>query len=117
MKMPENLVQMLQGAAIGAIGLAILGFTWGGWVTGGAAETLVKQKVSAAVVSALAPICHDNFRRSTDASARLIEMKKASTWDQTSLVEKAGWAKMPGATSTDSTMARACAELIVADKL
>ncbi len=94
----------------------MIGFTWGGWVTGGSSETLAKQKASAAVVSALAPICHDNFRRSTDAPARLIELKKASTWEQGNFVEKAGWAKMPGATSTDSAMARACAELIVADK-
>lgn len=116
MKMPENLVPMLQGAAVGAIGLALIGFTWGGWVTNGSAEALVKQKSAAAVVSALAPICHDNFRRSTDASARLIELKKASMWELANLVEKAGWAKMPGSTSTDSTMARACADLIVADK-
>lgn len=116
MKMPENLVPMLQGAAAGAIGLAVIGFTWGGWVTNGSAEAMVKQKSSAAVVSALAPICHDNFRRSADASARLIELKKANSWEQASLVEKAGWAKMPGATSTDSAMARACADLIVADK-
>lgn len=116
MKMPENLKPMLQGAVIGAIGLALIGFTWGGWVTGGSAETLAKQKASAAVVSALAPICHDNFRRSTDASARLIELKKAGTWEQANLVEKAGWAKMPGSASIDSTMARACADLIVADK-
>lgn len=116
MKMPENLVPMLQGTAMGAIGAALIGFTWGGWVTAGSAETLAKQKASAAVVSALAPICHDNFRRSTDAPARLIELKKANTWEQGSLVEKAGWAKMPGVANTDSSMARACAELIVADK-
>lgn len=117
MKMPENLTPMLQGAAIGAIGLALIGFSWGGWVTAGSAETLATQKASAAVVSALAPICHDNFRRSSDAPARLAEIKKASSWERGSIVEKAGWAKMAGSASTDSTMARACAELIVADKL
>ncbi len=116
MKMPENLTPMLQGAALGAVSLALIGFTAGGWLTGGSAEALAKQKASSAVVSALAPICHDNFRRSADAPARLIELKKANSWEQAGLVEKAGWAKMPGSTSTDSAMARACAELIVADK-
>lgn len=116
MKMPENLKPMLQGAAAGAAGLALIGFTWGGWATAGASEALAKQKASAAVVAVMAPICHDNFRRSTDASARLIELKKASAWEQASLVEKAGWAKMPGAASIDTAMARACADLIVADK-
>jgi hypothetical protein len=116
MKIPENLAPMLQGAAAGAIGLALIGFTAGGWLTAGSADALVKQKSSSAVVAALAPICHDNFRRSSDAPARLVELKKASTWEQANLVEKAGWAKMPGSTSTDSAMARACADLIVADK-
>lgn len=116
MKMPENFKPMLQGAVAGAAGLALIGFTAGGWFTSGAAEALAQQKSSLAVVSALAPICHDNFRRSADAQARLIELKKTSSWEQANIVEKAGWAKMPGSTSTSSAMTRACAELIVADK-
>lgn len=116
MKMPENLVAKLQGAAVGAIGMALIGFTAGGWVTGGSAEALATQKSSSAVVAALASICHDNFRRSADAPARLVDLKKANSWELANLVEKAGWAKMPGSTSTDSAMARACGDLIVADK-
>ena len=30
----------------GAIGLAIVGFNWGGWVTGGAAEAMAKQRAA-----------------------------------------------------------------------
>ena len=46
------------GAAGGAIALAIIGFTWGGWVTGGHAKTLA----DAAVTAALVPICADKFQ-------------------------------------------------------
>ena len=47
----------LWGAAAGAIALAIVGFSWGGWVTGGQAKTLA----DAAVTAALVPICADKF--------------------------------------------------------
>ena len=41
----------------GAILAAIVGFNWGGWVTGGQAKTLA----DAAVTAALVPICADKF--------------------------------------------------------
>ncbi len=103
-------------AAGGAIAVAILGFTWGGWMTASSAEAMSKQNMSKAVVAALAPICLDNFKRGKDPAAQLIELKKVSSWQLGDFVEKGGWAKMPGTTTTDTTMARACAELIVADK-
>src|SRR4029450_3804417 len=46
------------GAVGGAIALAIIGFTGGGWVTGGHAKTLA----DAAVTAALVPICADQFQ-------------------------------------------------------
>jgi hypothetical protein len=53
----------LWGAAAGAIALAIVGFSWGGWVTGGSAETLAKNRATTAVVTALTPICVEKFDR------------------------------------------------------
>ena len=47
----------LWGAVAGAIALAIVGFSWGGWVTGGTAETLARNSAATAVVAALTPIC------------------------------------------------------------
>lgn len=116
MKLPSQLTPMLQGAAIGAAAVALLGFTWGGWLTGASAETLAKDRSNKAVIASLAPICQDNFRRGKDVSAQLIELKKANSWEQASFIEKGGWAKMPGIATTDAAMARACAELIVAEK-
>lgn len=70
-----------------------------------------------AIVTALAPICADNFRRDQDTAARLVELKKVSTWDQARFIGKGGWAKMPGIESADSAMARACATLILSDNV
>ena len=116
MEIPSEVKPALWGAVGGAIALAIVGFTWGGWVTGGAAETVAKQRASKAVVTALAPICVDQFRRQADASASLVELKKASSWQQGTFVEKGGWATMPGTNSPDSAVAKACAETLAMAK-
>lgn len=117
MKMPVELKPALLGAIGGAIALALLGFTWGGWTTASSAATQASQRASEAVVTALAPICADNFRRDQDTVVRLAELKKVSSWEQGSFIEKGGWAKMPGARSVDATMTRACATLILDDKV
>lgn len=101
----------LWGAAAGAIALAIVGFSWGGWVTGGAAETIATNRAETAVVVALTPVCVEKFRQAADASANLAEMKKTTySWDQGKFVEKGGWATMPGSTYPNSAVAKACAE-------
>jgi pimeloyl-ACP methyl ester carboxylesterase len=100
----------LWGAAAGAIALAIVGFSWGGWVTGRTAETIATNRAETAVVAALTPICVEKFRQAADASANLAEMKKTTySWDQSKFVEKGGWATMPGSTEPNSAVAMACA--------
>jgi len=39
----------------------IIGFTWGGWVTGGTAQEMAKTMAEDAVVRRLAPICVVRF--------------------------------------------------------
>jgi alpha/beta superfamily hydrolase len=116
MDIPVATKPALWGAAAGAIALAIIGFNWGGWVTSSTAEKLVKEGSLKAVVSALAPICADNFKRSADSSNQLVELKKVSSWQQGAFVEKAGWAKLPGTEASTTGMASACAEIILAIK-
>ncbi|MDA9418530.1 hypothetical protein XH81_27225 [Bradyrhizobium sp. CCBAU 25360] len=107
----------LWGTVTGAIALAIVGFGWGGWVTGGSAETIAKNSAATAVVAALTPICVEKFRQAADASANLVEMKKATyAWDQSKFVEKGGWATMPGSTEPNSAVAKACAESLGSNK-
>lgn len=121
MEMPEmlqgdSLKRLVQGAVVGAVATMIVGFNWGGWMLGSSAKTLADTTARGAVVAAVAPICVDQFRRSSDAVAHLTELKKVSTWEQASFVEKGGWAVMPGSTSPDSGVAQACATLLGASK-
>lgn len=108
----ESLTRLLQGATAGAIAAIFIGFNWGGWVTGGSAKEMVQKSTNSALVSALAPICVDNFNRQANAAASLVELKLVSSWQQGSFIEKGGWATMPGATAPDSAVARVCAETL-----
>ena len=96
--------------------MAIVGFTWGGWVTGGKADTDATQRAHAAVVVALAPVCVERFRNAGNVSANLIALKKADSWSQGEFVEKGGWAAVPGSNSPEqlSAVAKACAALLAA---
>jgi hypothetical protein len=98
------------GAAVGAIALASVGFTWGGWVTGGSAEKAAERKANAAVILALAPICVDNFRRQPNAGALLVNFQRLASFDQTGFVEKGKWAAMLGSEDDNSAVTQACGE-------
>ena len=114
MNIPIETKPALWGAAGGAIVAAIVGFTWGGWVTGGKADADATQRASAAVVAALAPVCVERFQRATDATGNLAALKKVDSWSQGEFIEKGGWATTAGAkASTDqAAVAKACASLL-----
>ncbi len=112
MQLPSNLKPTLWGAALGAGLLALVGFTFGGWMTAGTAERTAEQRASNAVVAALAPICLTQFQVAGDTTTKQEELKKISTYERESLIEKAGWATMPGSTNANPGVARACADLI-----
>jgi len=108
----DSLKRLLQGAFIGFLATVIVGFGWGGWTLGSTAKELAEKSASSAAIAALAPICVDNFRRAAGAEANLVELKKVSSWQQTSFVEKGGWATLPGSDVANSSVAHACAEML-----
>jgi len=108
----DSLKRLVQGLVVGAAATMIVGFNWGGWMLGSTAKALADTTATSAVVAAIAPICVDQFQRGTDAAAHLTELKKASTWEQATFVEKGGWAVMPGSKSPDSGVAQACATML-----
>ena len=113
-KIPAETTPFLWGAVAGAISLAIVGFNWGGWVTGSTSEKLATGRADAAIVSALTPVCVAQFKKGTDAPASLAALKKAESWEQSDYVSKGGWATMPGSTAEPiREVASACAEALV----
>jgi hypothetical protein len=107
-----SLTRLAQGIAIGAVATMFIGFTVGGWVTGGTARKTADRDVSHAKIAALAPICVAKFQNHADAAMNLNTLKKIGQWQQAFFIEKGGWATMPGATMSDLGVAQACAELL-----
>lgn len=94
----------------GAILLAIIGFNWGGWVTGGTAQAMAKEMAASAVTDRLALICVAQFNQDPQKDQKLNELKEKGFWDQREYVGQQGWATMLGEKLPDGTVAQACAE-------
>jgi hypothetical protein len=114
MKTPEWLKPGLYSAACSAVALAVIGFSWGGWVTGGTARTMATDQSKVDVVTALSLICIDQSKRDPLLAERVAAIKTASSWNRGDLVLKNGWATMPGSAEGDSQIAKDCADKIAA---
>ena len=115
MNTPEWLKPGLYGVAIGAAALAIVGFSWGGWVTGGTAKKMAADQARLEVVAALVPVCIELSERDPQLAETLAALKSASNYQRADLLMKAGWATMPGADAPDRNVASACVAQLAAD--
>jgi hypothetical protein len=93
--------------------ILILGFTWGGWVTGRTARNMAEAMADDAVVKRLAPMCVVQFKKDPGRNEKLNELKQASTYQGGEYVGKQGWATMPGEKESDSRVADECARLLI----
>ena len=109
----EEIKPVLLGAVGGGIVLAVIGFAWGGWVTGGTAQEMAEELAQKAVVARLAPICVEQFNQDSEKDQKLKKLKETNSWERDDYVGKQGWATMPGEKNPDSKVAKKCAELLV----
>ena len=114
MNTPEWLKPGLTGAAAGAIALAIIGFSWGGWVTGATAQKMASDTARQEVVAALVPICLEQSRQDPQVTQTLAELEAANTYKRSDMLMTAGWATMPGSSDPNRDVARACMEKLAA---
>ncbi len=114
MNIPEWLKPALYGAAAGAVALAIVGFSWGGWVTGGAAKQMATNQAKLEVVAALVPICIEQSKQDPQVVDTLAQLRDAGSWQRSDMLMKAGWATMPGSSDPNRDVARACMETLTA---
>jgi len=91
----------------------IIGFAWGGWVTGGTARSMAETMAEEAVVKRLAPMCVTQFKQGPGMDQKLKELVKTDTWQRSGYVEKQGWAAMAGEDKADSKVASECARLLM----
>lgn len=110
MNAPERTKPALLGAAAGAIALAIVGFSWGGWVTGGTAGKMAAEQARNEVVAALVPICVEQSKNDPQLTATMAQLEAANRYKRSDMLMEAGWATMPGSESPNRAVASACME-------
>ncbi len=96
-----------------AVATMIIGFGWGGWVTGGTARQMAAVMAEDAVIKRLAPICVLQAARDPARAGKLVALKGESAWQQAEYVSTQGWATMPGEREPDRKVAEACAALLL----
>lgn len=114
MQLPEWLKPALLGAGAGAVAIAIVGFSWGGWVTGSSAQKMASDEARMEVVAALVPICVEQSRLDPNATATLASLMDQSAYKRRDMLMDTGWATMPGADDADRNVAKACMETLAA---
>ncbi len=92
------------------IATMLVGFTWGGWVTGGTAQKAATTLANDAVVQRLTAICVAQFQQDPAKDQKLVELKAVSSYKQGDYVKEQGWSTMPGDEQSDSKVAAACAK-------
>ena len=108
MKLPDWTKPALVGAGAGAIVLAILGFSWGGWVTGGSAQDMADKQAQTSVAAALTPYCLLKSRSDPDRASIQEELDAAASYQRLTIIEKAGWATPLGEDAPNHELARSC---------
>lgn len=102
-------------SCIGAVVLTmIVGFTAGGWVTGGTAMEMTESAVSETRSEIVANLCVDKFVGSANAEGRLAALKEADSWERDNMIEDGGWTTIAGLTEDANGAADLCAEQLVA---
>jgi len=92
------------------IATIVVGFSWGGWVTGGTSQPMAKAAGDTARGELASAICVERFNAAPDAAAKLAEFKAIpDSYKKRQFVEAGGWATMPGQTSPDRRGAEGCA--------
>jgi hypothetical protein len=108
MKAPDWFKPGVYGALVGAVLVGIVGFTWGGWVTGGTSNERALAMSRGDVVAAMVPVCLDLARADPERNAKLDTIRAASTYQRRDALMAAGWATVPGAEGPDRDIAQAC---------
>jgi len=97
-----------------AVATIVVGFTWGGWTTGGTARSMADEAGLSSRNELAAAVCVDRFKAAGDAPAQLVALKALQGWSRGSFVEKGGWAAMPDKVDPGNGTARLCGDKLAA---
>jgi hypothetical protein len=106
-----NLVWACAGCVVATM---VVGFTWGGWMTGAGAREMAEEAAAGARHDLAAAICVERFKAGGDMAAQLTALKGQQSWGRGTFIEKGGWAKMPDGAEPTKGAATLCATQLVA---
>lgn len=109
MNVPEWVKPAAWGVIGGAIAAIVIGFAWGGWVTGGTATQMETASAEVAVVQAFTPLC---VAKAEQEPEKLVALKEESSWKRDDFVVEAGWVDNVSE-QYNVEVARACASTLV----
>ena len=90
------------------IAATVVGFSWGGWVTGGSAQEMAEESAAQARQELAAMVCVDRFMAAPDAGVQLTALQEITTpRAQGKFVEDGGWAIIVPASGPPDYKARA----------
>ena len=95
------------------IATLVIGFTWGGWVTGGTAGRMAAHAATVARTDLAAAVCVSRFEAGSDAAANLAALKASDSWKRSDYIEKGGWTTLAGTKEPIDGAADLCAERLI----
>lgn len=95
----------------------VVGFTWGGWVTGGSAEQRAEEAAEQAVAQLAADVCYDRFMEAADARSNLQALKKESEYQRDGFIEDGGWTTLANREDPVDGAADLCADRLAEAEL
>ncbi len=103
-EMEEKIKYGAGGLVCGAVVAMIIGFAWGGWVTGGTNQKIIGE----AVLANQAAICVAQYMKEPNSQQKLKEFEAIDSYKRYEFIEKGGWDKMPGQEKASYGVASAC---------
>jgi hypothetical protein len=105
---------MLFWSCAGSVAVAlIVGFTWGGWVTGGTAREMAQTAGDQSRDELASVICAEKFMAAADATVQLTALKAIdSPYRQRQFIDDGGWATMPGQEKGARQASELCVEVL-----
>jgi len=102
------------GVIGGSVLTMVVGFMWGGWVTGGTARSMAEEAARASHAELASAICVENFQASSQAREHLQELVELSSFRQRQFVESAAWAVLPDGQKLGREAVTLCTERVAA---
>lgn len=90
----------------------VIGFTVGGWVTGGTAADRIKEARRDGRAQLAADVCVARFKDSAAFAADLVKLKAENSWSRDNFLADGGWVTLAGISEPVAGAADLCAKTL-----